>query len=126
MGAFVRNVKSQLNMSDENDRMDIDSHHEEEDEEKKVKQRFEVKKWTAVAFWLWDIVVETCAICRNHLMEPCIECQPNTLVNGNDDCIAAWGVCNHAFHLHCIQRWLKSRHVCPLDNREWTYQKFGN
>lgn len=73
-----------------------------------------------------DIVVETCAICRNHLMEPCIECQPNTLVNGNDDCIAAWGVCNHAFHLHCIQRWLKSRHVCPLDNREWTYQKFGN
>ena len=85
-------------MSDENDRMDIDSRtygdfrhpgpdtnpdHEEEDEEK-------------------------------------------TLVNGNDDCIAAWGVCNHAFHLHCIQRWLKSRHVCPLDNREWTYQKFGN
>lgn len=55
-------------MSDENDRMDIDSRtygdfrhpgpatnpdHEEEDEEKKVKQRFEVKKWTAVAFWLW-------------------------------------------------------------------------
>lgn len=57
-------------MSDENDRMDIDSRkydglrhqrtvtnpdHEEEDEEKKVKQRFEVKKWTAVAFWLWGM-----------------------------------------------------------------------
>lgn len=74
-----------------------------------------------------DIVVETCAICRNHLMEPCIECQPNTLNNtSSEPCIAAWGTCNHAFHLHCIQRWLKSRPVCPLDNKDWTYQKFGD
>lgn len=92
----------------------------------KKKQRFEVKKWTAVAFWSWDIVVETCAICRNHLMEPCIECQPNSINNSADNCIAAWGVCNHAFHMHCIQRWLKLRAVCPLDNKDWTYQKFGS
>ncbi|OBA23514.1 RING/U-box [Metschnikowia bicuspidata var. bicuspidata NRRL YB-4993] len=91
----------------------------------KKKPRFEVKKWTAVAFWSWDIVVDTCAICRNHLMEPCIECEPNSINNSSDQCIAAWGTCNHAFHLHCIQRWLKSRPVCPLDNKDWTYQKFG-
>ncbi|ODV68685.1 RING/U-box [Hyphopichia burtonii NRRL Y-1933] len=117
--------------------MDIDSHphphpHENEEEHEVVsknkgeKQRFEVRKWTAVAFWSWDIVVETCAICRNHLMEPCIECQPNTLNNSRQECIAAWGVCNHAFHMHCIQRWLKSRPVCPLDNKDWTYQRFGD
>ncbi|KAM9914851.1 hypothetical protein OXX69_000240 [Metschnikowia pulcherrima] len=91
----------------------------------KKKPRFEVKKWTAVAFWSWDIVVDTCAICRNHLMEPCIECEPNAINNQADQCIAAWGTCNHAFHSHCIQRWLKSRAVCPLDNKDWTYQKFG-
>lgn len=27
-----------------------------------------VKKWNAVALWAWDIVVDTCAICRNHIM----------------------------------------------------------
>ena len=35
---------------------------------------FEVKKWNAVALWAWDIHVDNCAICRNHIMDPCIEC----------------------------------------------------
>lgn len=94
-------------------------------ENKVKKKKFEVRKWTAVAFWSWDIVVETCAICRNHLMEPCIECQPNSMNNSATECKAAWGSCNHAFHMHCISRWLKTRNVCPLDNREWQYQKIG-
>eukprot|EP00287_Rhodomonas_sp_CCMP768_P017872 CAMPEP_0202807706 /NCGR_PEP_ID=MMETSP1389-20130828/388_1 /ASSEMBLY_ACC=CAM_ASM_000865 /TAXON_ID=302021 /ORGANISM="Rhodomonas sp., Strain CCMP768" /LENGTH=135 /DNA_ID=CAMNT_0049477801 /DNA_START=32 /DNA_END=437 /DNA_ORIENTATION=- len=38
-------------------------------------KRFEVKKWNAVALWAWDIVVDNCAICRNHIMDLCIECQ---------------------------------------------------
>ena len=32
-------------------------------------KRFEVKKWNAVATWSWDIVVDNCAICRNHIMD---------------------------------------------------------
>lgn len=121
-------TKQQLSEIHNHDHHGNHSHHtqHERDEEPKRKQRFEVKKWTAVAFWSWDIVVETCAICRNHLMEPCIECQPNSINNSADNCIAAWGVCNHAFHMHCIQRWLKLRAVCPLDNKDWTYQKFGS
>ncbi|CAG8462478.1 5362_t:CDS:2 [Paraglomus brasilianum] len=67
--------------------------------EKEGKRRFEVKKWNAVALWAWgtfhavfvkvlttadkspicvlasflyiDIVVDNCAICRNHIMDLC-------------------------------------------------------
>ena len=59
---------------------------------KEPKKRFEVKKvgslaldkrfgrhstrttnqFNAVALWAWDIVVDNCAICRNHIMDLCM------------------------------------------------------
>ena len=35
------------------------------------KKRLEIKKWNAVTLWSWDIVVDNCAICRNHIMDLC-------------------------------------------------------
>lgn len=68
----------------------------------------------------YDFHITTCAVCRNKLDESCIECTANDI----KECDVSHGYCGHTYHKHCIDRWLKHREVCPLDNHKWNEHKF--
>jgi hypothetical protein len=70
-----------------------------------------------------DIHNETCPICRCNVIDKCLECLN---LNEEAECKSVLGECNHAYHIHCIQTWLKTKKVCPLDNKTWVFMKHCN
>ncbi|KAL7235513.1 hypothetical protein ACSBR1_018915 [Camellia fascicularis] len=51
-------------------------------------------------------------------------CCPDCKFPG-DDCPLIWGACNHAFHLHCILKWVNSQTPqaqCPMCRGEWQFK----
>lgn len=71
-------------------------------EQEGSQKKFDIKKIIIKANWTWDIELDICVICRNHLIDPCIECEAND--TDNEKCMLVWGVCDHAFHYHCFNR----------------------
>jgi RING-box protein 1 len=61
-----------------------------------------------------NIKNDNCAICRNSLLDKCIECQVNI-----KNCKSVLGCCGHGYHECCINKWYKTRNTCPLDDEEW-------
>ncbi|KAK8814556.1 Anaphase promoting complex 11 (Apc11/Cdc27) [Blastocystis sp. ATCC 50177/Nand II] len=89
----------------------------------KQEGRFKLKEWNSVVMWSWNTDVDTCAICRSKLMTLCIDCQAKVNSGEKGECKVAWGACNHAFHAHCINRWLQTKKECPLDMKPWVLKK---
>jgi E3 ubiquitin-protein ligase RBX1 len=84
-------------------------------------KKFELKKVVSVGLWGWDLKVDNCGICKNNLMDRCIEC----CSSDKDKCDIVWGTCDHAYHLHCISGWTKVRSNCPLCNEPWIIDRVG-
>jgi RING-box protein 1 len=86
-----------------------------------------LKKWAAVAVWTYDVGdVENCAICLNALSERCIDCTVD--MSAAEECLQVWGTCNHQYHVHCINKFLRSRSLakCPLCQGDWEAQRVGH
>lgn len=72
-----------------------------------------ITRVTPIYTWAWQVPDdELCGICRISFDGTC----PNCLLPG-DSCPLTIGECHHAFHLHCIEKWLQqgsSRGLCPM------------
>lgn len=78
-----------------------------------------IKSARFVAGWAWDTPEgDVCGICLGAFERCCPQCK-----RPGDDCPLIWGACKHAFHLHCIMKWLESKKdqapECPLCRRPW-------
>ncbi|TFJ82031.1 hypothetical protein NSK_006699 [Nannochloropsis salina CCMP1776] len=84
--------------------------------------KVKIKRWHAVATWQWDVNDERCGICYTAFEACCPDCH----IPG-DDCPPVWGRCNHAFHMHCIMKWLNSqqnanKQTCPACRQKWEFR----
>ena len=82
------------------------------------KPRIEDVAYHIVAKWSINSVADTCGICRENLVSLCLNCQSYGY-GGDSDCLVAKGLCNHVYHLHCMNNWLKKQPVCPLCSKDW-------
>ena len=79
------------------------------------------KTWNAVAVWNYESRYDICSICKQNINDLCIDCQSQ--MAGNVACSVAWGTCNHAYHNHCLQGWLKGHATCPMCQAPWETER---
>ena len=75
-----------------------------------------------VGIQTYNVKNEFCGICRNLLTMNCITCDNE--LQSDTNCNPSFGTCGHAFHFHCIHRWLKScpKMTCPICVIEWNFK----
>lgn len=76
----------------------------------------EIERVELVGIWRYEASNSVCGICKNELTQLCIECQ----VRLRGKCVPKRGVCGHAFHEHCMRKYINEHGMhCPIDTTNW-------
>lgn len=78
-----------------------------------------LESWEQMAVYAPKAANEKCSICHNLLTEKCAPCLENSTNIIDTTCKVSMGQCGHAFHSHCIEKWIKDVKVCPIDQSPW-------
>ncbi|KRH93214.1 Anaphase-promoting complex subunit 11 [Pseudoloma neurophilia] len=65
----------------------------------------------------WKVASEICGICQQGFDQMCASCDHPM------KCPPAMGKCKHAYHMHCMQKWLENNKVCPMCRAPWKFTK---
>jgi anaphase-promoting complex subunit 11 len=84
-----------------------------------------VKSLRFLATWKWDLGTDdddVCGICRAPFESSCPSCKLP-----EEFCPPSVGKCKHAYHAHCINKWLEATsnqdtNECPLCRQPWSEQ----
>jgi RING-box protein 1 len=74
-----------------------------------------------IGYWYYVLNQQDCSICRTSLDKPAIGFENNS-ENIEEYTTIVTSSCQHSYHMLCINKWLKTRHVCPMCNIPWKEQ----
>ena len=75
----------------------------------------ELTSMNLCGIWIYNTTSDDCAICKSKMVQCCTECD-SSHVKGDLICEPSRGSCGHAFHKHCIDKWVSKSSVCPICN----------
>lgn len=77
----------------------------------------ELVNWSPYAFWRFKTTSTECPICREHYETGCLTCLTENTIKTNFECHISQSKCGHAFHKHCIDKWIQTKGkycLCPV------------
>jgi E3 ubiquitin-protein ligase RBX1 len=77
----------------------------------------ELKELKLIATSSYKIINDVCVICSEYIDAD----KPNTKDN-----IISFGMCGHAYHTSCINKWKETSDLCPIDMKKWVFSNNVN